>query len=69
MSVASTLTTLLTHRKADSARILCLYVLNVLLPEEQAHVLMAVSELLAPTGRGLISPCDATFGVMASASM
>jgi ATP adenylyltransferase len=31
--------------------ILCLYVLNVLLPEEQAHVLMAVSELLAPTGR------------------
>jgi ATP adenylyltransferase len=31
--------------------ILCLYVLNVLLPEEQAHVLMAVSELLVPTGR------------------
>jgi ATP adenylyltransferase len=31
--------------------ILCLYVLNVLLPEEQAHVLMAVSELLAPIGR------------------
>jgi ATP adenylyltransferase len=31
--------------------ILCLYILNVLLPEEQAHVLMAVSELLAPTGR------------------
>lgn len=31
--------------------ILCLYVLNVLLPEEQAHVLMAVSELLNPTGR------------------
>jgi len=30
--------------------ILCLYVLNVLLSEEQAHVLMAVSELLAPTG-------------------
>ena len=30
--------------------ILCLYVLNVLLPEEQAHILMAVSELLAPTG-------------------
>ena len=31
--------------------ILCLYVLNVLLPEEQAHVLMAVSELLQPDGR------------------
>lgn len=31
--------------------ILCHYVLNVLLPEEQAHVLMAVSELLKPTGR------------------
>jgi len=31
--------------------ILCLYVLNVLLPEEQAHVLMAVSELLDPEGR------------------
>lgn len=30
--------------------ILCHYVLNVLLPEEQAHVLMAVSELLNPTG-------------------
>jgi len=31
--------------------ILCHYVLNVLLPEEQAHVLMAVSELLKPVGR------------------
>jgi diadenosine tetraphosphate (Ap4A) HIT family hydrolase len=31
--------------------ILCHYVLNVLLPEEQAHVLMAVSELLQPKGR------------------
>lgn len=31
--------------------ILCNYVLNVLLPEEQVHVLMAVSELLNPTGR------------------
>lgn len=31
--------------------ILCLYVLNVLLPEEQAHVLMAISELVQPTGR------------------
>lgn len=30
--------------------ILCLYVLNVLLPEEQAHVLMAVAELLQPGG-------------------
>jgi len=30
--------------------ILCLYVLNVLLPEEQAVVLMAVSELLKPSG-------------------
>ncbi len=31
--------------------ILCHYVLNVLLAEEQAHVLMAVSELLKPTGK------------------
>jgi len=31
--------------------ILCLYVLNVLLPEEQAHVLMAIAELLKPEGR------------------
>lgn len=30
--------------------IVCLYVLNVLLPEEQSHVLMAVSELLHPNG-------------------
>lgn len=30
--------------------ILCLYVLNVLLPEEQAHALMAIAELLQPTG-------------------
>lgn len=30
--------------------ILCLYVLNVLLPEEQAHVLMAVSEFLKESG-------------------
>ncbi|RCK77078.1 MAG: HIT family hydrolase [Anaerolineae bacterium] len=35
--------------------ILCLYVLNVLLPEEQAHVLMAVSELLKPEGRAYFS--------------
>jgi len=31
--------------------ILCHYVLNVLLAEEQAHVLMAIAELLKPTGR------------------
>lgn len=31
--------------------ILCHYVLNVLLPEEQVYVLMAVSELLKPTGK------------------
>jgi len=31
--------------------ILCTYVLNVLLPEEQAQVLMAVAELLKPTGK------------------
>lgn len=31
--------------------ILCHYVLNVLLGEEQAHVLMAISELLKPNGR------------------
>lgn len=31
--------------------ILCNYVLNVLLPEEQVHVLMAVSELLKPAGK------------------
>jgi len=31
--------------------ILCNYVLNVLLAEEQAHVLMAISELLKPDGK------------------
>lgn len=31
--------------------ILCHYVLNVLLPEEQVQVLMAVSELLQPSGK------------------
>jgi diadenosine tetraphosphate (Ap4A) HIT family hydrolase len=36
-------------RKFDT--ILCQYVLNVLLPEEQAEVLMSVSELLKPTGK------------------
>lgn len=35
--------------------ILCNYVLNVLLPEEQAHVLMAVSELLKPVGKAYFS--------------
>lgn len=30
--------------------IICLYVLNVLLPEEQANVLMEISRLLKPTG-------------------
>ncbi|CAN5327851.1 hypothetical protein BH23BAC3_BH23BAC3_23080 [soil metagenome] len=36
-------------RKFDT--ILCQYVLNVLLPEEQADLLMAVSELLKLSGR------------------
>jgi ATP adenylyltransferase len=31
--------------------IICNYVLNVLLPKEQAFVLMAIAELLKPTGR------------------
>lgn len=31
--------------------IICQYVLNVLLPEEQAYVLMSVSELLKPSGK------------------
>lgn len=31
--------------------IVCNYVLNILLPEEQAHVLMAISELLKPIGK------------------
>lgn len=35
--------------------ILCTYVLNVLLPVEQSHVLMAVSELLAPYGRAFFT--------------
>ena len=35
--------------------ILCIYVLNVLLPEEQSHVLMAVSELLEPHGKAFFS--------------
>jgi ATP adenylyltransferase len=35
--------------------ILCSYVLNVLLPEEQVHVLMSVAELLKPTGKAYFS--------------
>jgi len=31
--------------------IICFYVLNVLLPEEQSQVLMAISELLKPSGK------------------
>ena len=31
--------------------IICNYVLNVLMPKEQAYVLMAISELLKPTGK------------------
>lgn len=37
------------NQKFDT--ILCQYVLNVLLPEEQPEVLMSVSELLKPTGK------------------
>ena len=37
------------EKKFDT--IICNYVLNVLLPEEQADVLMSVSELLKPTGK------------------
>lgn len=35
--------------------IICLYVLNVLLPEEQAAVLMELSQLIKPTGRVYIA--------------
>lgn len=35
--------------------ILCIYVLNVLLPEEQSHVLMAISELLKPGGKAFFA--------------
>ena len=41
------------EKKFDT--ILCNYVLNVLLPEEQAGVLMGVSELLKPGGRAYFS--------------
>ncbi len=37
------------EKKFDT--IICFYVLNVLMPEEQAMVLMQVSELLKPTGK------------------
>lgn len=37
--------------KGNFDTIICNYVLNVLLPEEQSHVLMAVSELLKPKGK------------------
>ncbi len=35
--------------------ILCIYVLNVLLPEEQSYVLMAISELLSRNGRAFFA--------------
>lgn len=35
--------------------VLCTYVLNILLPIEQAHALMAVSELVAPDGRAFFT--------------
>jgi len=41
------------RKKFDT--ILCFYVLNVLLPEEQAHVLMAISELLKPNGKAFFA--------------
>lgn len=37
------------QKKFDT--IICFYVLNVLLPEEQAEVLMEISQLLKPTGK------------------
>lgn len=37
------------EKKFDT--IICFYVLNVLLPEEQAHVLMEIAALLKPTGK------------------
>lgn len=41
------------QKKFDT--IICLYVLNVLLPEEQADVLMEVSSLLKPTGKAFFA--------------
>lgn len=43
------------YPEAKFDTILCNYVLNVLLPEEQSHVLMAVSELLKPGGKAFFS--------------
>ncbi|HFA48404.1 MAG TPA: methyltransferase domain-containing protein [Bacteroidetes bacterium] len=39
------------YPKGKFDTIICFYVLNVLLPIEQSHVLMAISELLKPGGR------------------
>lgn len=41
------------NRKFDT--ILCFYVLNVLMPEEQSMVLMELSRLLKPTGKAFIA--------------
>jgi diadenosine tetraphosphate (Ap4A) HIT family hydrolase len=41
------------NKKYDT--IICFYVLNVLLPEEQAMVLMELSELIKPTGKVYIA--------------
>jgi diadenosine tetraphosphate (Ap4A) HIT family hydrolase len=41
------------HRKFDT--IICFYVLNVLLPEEQAIVLMELSQLIKPNGKVYIA--------------
>lgn len=41
--------------KGNFDTIICNYVLNVLLPEEQSHVLMAVSELLKPEGKAFFA--------------
>lgn len=41
------------QKKFDT--IICIYVLNVLLPEEQSDVLMEVSSLLKPTGRAFFA--------------
>lgn len=41
--------------KGEFDTIICNYVLNVLLPEEQVQVLMAVAELLKPTGKAFFT--------------
>ena len=43
------------YPKAKFDTIICNYVLNVLLPEEQSHALMAISELLKPGGKAFFS--------------